>query len=565
MQVSKNTSVVPPQGDPITPQKKKNASRIRAKRIRSGIIALVVVGAMAVGGYYLKNFLNATEEVNSTLYSQPVGFGSIVSTVEGNGMARAKETAAITLPQKGIVEEVFVYSGDIVMAGQPLYTIVSPEAQDAVTAAQEDLNDLYTDMAELIEQSNNLTVTAPFAGKLVDIVNFQTDDELTEGTTVCTLVNDRQLKLSLYFSYAYENDISKNQNITISIPAVMGTYTGKVEQVNKVSYISPQGGVYFQVVAVFDNPGTLTADMAASAYLTAADGFAIYPYEGGKLEYYEIREVRTQAGGPVLSQNQLVYSNVEAGEGLLTMGSNTINDDIRAKQGEIDTATEALVEAQSALGNFNAVAPIDGRITSTSGLLMEGGEISAGETTVVISNTTNMLVEITVDDRNISFVKPGMAVELSDWNGNSFLGTVTSIDTGSAEMGMGMTSYPVSLSVENYSGALIDGTWLDYSFVTSQSDDCVQVPMQSVKYVSDENGDTYTVVFIRADQKPDNAVTLDIAEPMPGETPQYPSEADGYYPVSVETGLSDNYNVEITSGLNGDEEVFISYIVEQSW
>ncbi len=550
---------------PISTQKKKDKSRIRAKRIRSAILTLAIMGGMAAGGYYLYNFLNTTEEVSSTLYSEPAGFGSIESTVSGSGMARAKETAAITLPQNGLVEEVFVMSGDIVMAGQPLYTIVSPEAQEAVAAAQEELDKLNAQMTDLMAKGNQLTTRAPFAGKLVDISQYQVDDIISEGTTICTLVNDKQLKLSLYYSYAYENDIKVGQQATVSIPAVMGTYNGTVEQVNKVSYISPQGGVYFHVVIVFDNPGTLTAEMVASAFLSDKNGSPIYPYESGTVDYYEIREIRTEASGPMVSHNDLVYSNISAGEVLMIQGSATIDSDIAAKQVEIDLASQSLADAQASLGNFNAVAPIDGRITSTSSLLIPGGEIKAGETTVVISNTTNMQVDITVDDRNISFVKPGMYVELSDWNGNVFMGTVGSIDTANAEMGMGMTSYPVSLSVENFSGALMDGTWLEYSFVANQSEACIQVPMQAVKYVSDENGDTYTVVFVKADEKPENTVDLELPETLPGEKPQYPTQEEGYYPLPVEAGLSDNYNVEIKSGLNGDEEVFVSYIVEQAW
>ena len=35
--------------------------------------------------------------------------------------------------------------------------------------------------------------------------------------------------------------------------------------------------------------------------------------------------------------------------------------------------------------------------------------------------------------------------------------------------------------------------------------------------------------------------------------------------VKVETGLNDDYNVEIKSGLNGDEEVFVNYLVESAY
>ena len=218
------------------------------------------------------------------------------------------------------------------------------------------------------------------------------------------------------------------------------------------------------------------------------------------------------------------------------------------------------MEAQKALSNFNATAPIDGTVTSCT--LTPGAEVKSGETVITISNNTNMVVEITVDDRNISFVQPGMTVDLTDYNGNTFLGTVSSIDMSIGDNSAnGMTSYPVTLDVDNSAGTLLAGMWLDYSFVASQSNDCIVVPMQAVKYVSAEDGSTYTVIFIRSDEKPENAVDLDIPETEPGQTPSYPSPEDGFYAVPVTTGLSDNYNVEIKDGLQGGEEVFVNYYV----
>ena len=375
---------------------------------------------------------------------------------------------------------------------------------------------------------------------------------------MATLVNDKKLKLSLYFSYAYENEIKVGQSVEVSIPAVMRTFTGSVEKINKVSYISPEGAVHFEAVIVFDNPGTLTAGMDASAVLTAKDGTQIYPYQNGKTEFYETRTITAKASGPVSGKGNLLnYANVSAGEALLYLGSSTIDSDIRAKQEEISNAQDKLAEAQKGLDNFNAVSPIDGTVTSCT--LVEGEDVKSGDTVITISNTSVMVVEITVDDRNISFVQPGMSVNLTDWNNNTYMGTVTSINMAGATSQNGITNYPVTLTVDNYGGSLISGMWLDYSFVASQSNDCMMVPMQSVKYVSDANGDTYSVVFIQADSKPDNTVELDIPETQPGEMPSYPTEADGYNPVPVETGLSDTYNIEITSGLNGDETVFVQY------
>ena len=557
------TEAPAPAAPPARPSGTSNQKKKQRKKVRNTIIALVVLAVLAVGGFFLYRFLTAKEAVNSQIQTQPAQISSIQSMVQGSGNAKAKDTAAITLTQGGTVQEVFVTAGDTVTEGQPLYTIRSQAAEDEVTAAQEKVSNLQKDMADLHKALNNLTVRAPFAGKLIEVSEFETGSTVSSGASVATLVNDKKLKLSLYFSYAYENDIYVGQSVSVSIPAVMDSFTGSVEQVNKVHYITPEGADHFEVVVAFDNPSTLTEGMTASAALTAANGTPIYPYENGATKYYETRKIVTEAGGPLLSANLLCYSNVSAGQVLLSMGSDTIDSDIRAKQKEIDDAMEKLTEAQKALNNFNAVAPIDGTVTTCT--LAEGAEVKSGDTVIIISNTTTMLVNITVDDRNISFVKPGMTVDLTDWNGNVFTGTVSSINTGSAEAGQGMTSFPVTLTVDNYDGSLLEGVWLDYSFVASQSDDCIVVPMQSVKYVSDENGETASVVFIKADSKPENTVAIDIPPTEPGATPLYPSESEGFYPVPVTTGLSDNYNVEIKEGLTGDEEVFVNYYVEQAW
>ena len=557
--VPQSAPAASPASPPGRPKPKFNK-----RKVRQAAIAGAVVVALAAGGFLLYRFLTKQDSASSEIQTQPVQYGTIQSKVTGSGNAKAKESAAITLTAGGTVQEVFVSPGDTVTAGQPLYTIFSQEAQDQVTQAQTQVDNLNKEMSALLEDANNLTVRAPFAGKLINVKEFQPDQEVAKETAVATLVNDKRLKLSLYFSYAYENQIHTGQSVQVSIPTVMGTYTGTVEKINKVRFISPEGAVHFEVVIAFQNPGTLTAGMDASATLTASDGSAIYPYENGKTEYYETREIVTKAAGPVVSQGNLMdYADVSAGEALLTLGSSTINETIMSKQKEIDEAQKKLADAQKGLADFNAVSPIDGSVTSCT--LTPGAEVKSGDTVVTISNTTNMVVDITVDDRNIAFVQPGLTVELSDWNGNTFIGTVTAINMGAAESQNGMTNYPVTLTVDNQDGSLLAGMYLDYSFVASQSDDCMMVPMQSVKNIPGEDGSTDSVVFIRADKRPENAVDLEIPEPEPGQPPMYPSPEDGFYPVKVETGLNDDYNVEIKSGLNGDEEVFVNYLVESAY
>lgn len=545
---------------PVQPVKAKKPRRSGRKKIIRRIITLVIVVALLAGvGMVLYRFLLGGSEQVGEIFSQPAYIGTIESRVSGSGVAKAGDSAAITLTQSGTVQEVFVTSGQQVMAGQPLYTIFSQAAQDQVSAAREKVEKLQQELAELEGLKGELTVRAPFAGKLIDVQRFSIGQQVPAGATVATLVNDRQLRLSLYFSYAYENDIYVGQSVRVSVPVVMNNFEGRVEQINRVSYISPEGAIHFEVVILFDNPGTLTEGMAAAALLSAEDGTQIYPYSDGMLEYSEVRTISAGTSGPVLRTGTLLnYANVDAGEALLYLDTSTLDSEIRAKQAEIDAAQLTLEEAESALADFDAVSPIDGTVISCT--LTENAEVRGGDTVIIIANNTTMLVTINVDDRNISYVKPGSTVELT-WNGMTYFGTVSSIDMGGAQSGSGMTNYPVTLTVENYDGSLMDGAWLQYSFVTNQSSDCVLVPSSSVQYFSDKDGNRQCVVFVRRDERPDDVPELELPTVEQGQKRRFPTEEEGFYPVIITTGISDAQSVEITSGVEPGDEVFVNYTV----
>ena len=551
----------PPPRRPARAGKKKMIKRLVALAVTAAIVAGVCFGV-----WYL--VFRDTSTVGEPLTSI-AEIGTIQSTVEGYGTAVPKESASITLNAAGTVQEVYVTVGQQVFAGDPLYTIDSQEARDKLQQAQDNLNGLMEDMADLQEELANLTVRAPFAGKLQEVEEFQPDQEVGKNQKVAVLVNDRKLKLSLYFSYAYDGQITPGQSVQVTIPAVMREFTGTVEKVNRVSYISPEGAVHFEAVIVFDNPGTLTAGMDASAVLTAPDGSAIYPYENGKTEFYETRTVETKAGGPVVSiGNLLNYASVEAGEALLTLGSSSIDADIRAKQEEIATAQEELLAAQEGVSNFNAVSPIDGVVFSCA--LQPGQEVKQGDTVITISNTTTMLVDITVDNRNIGFIQAGMTMELTDQaTGTPCIGTVTTVAM-QGEVGSGMTTYPVQLEVDNSMGVLTSGSWLNYKLVTSESPECVMVPNQCVKRDTAVNGDIYTVVFVKTDVRPENAIDLPEEDPameggMVDPQNKMPTPEEGFWPVPVTTGISDTYNAEIKEGIEAGTEVFTNRETNESY
>ena len=81
------------------------------------------------------------------------------------------------------------------------------------------------------------------------------------------------------------------------------------------------------------------------------------------------------------------------------------------------------------------------------------------------------------------------------------------------------------------------------------------LPIQAVRTVGLEDGSMATVVYVKGD-KPENAVEVPFVDE------QIP---DGFWPVPVETGISDTYNVEIKSGVEADTEVFTQLQTSDVW
>ena len=467
----------PPSAAPTGPRKKKRKSKL--KLVVGLLVTVAVIAAVAVALWYFV-FRQEDTEMGEAM-TDTVQVGSIQVKVEGSGMAKANKSATVT-PGSGTVLELYVKEGDQVTEGQPLYRMDDTAAREAVNTAQEAVNECQKQIQAVQEKIAELTIKAPHAGNLREVANLKPGDMVNEGDTIATIVNDTKLRISLYYSYAYEKDIKVGQTAQISIPAIMDTRTGTVEKINKVRFVSPEGATHFEVVFVMDNPGTLTEGMEASAGLTAADGTPIYPYQNGKLEFYETTVVKAKASGPVEQFGLMDYADVKAGQVLAQLGSKTANEEISTKEEALKAAQEKLKEATDELSKYNAVSPIAGTVLSCS--LTEGAVAESGQG-ISIADTSQMTVEISVDERNAQYVKVGMMVDLDQY-GTPYMGVVESVSlTASGENGV--ASIPAVVRVDNFDGSMIPGTYVNYSFVASQADNCLTVPVAAVQYVTFDN------------------------------------------------------------------------------
>lgn len=567
-------------------QKKEGAP---AKGLPRRILPLALAAAvLAAGGFGAVRLLGGGgggEQIVTDLVTRD----TIQSTVKGSGAASARESVSLNPPVSATVLALHVKEGDRVEKGTVLYELDPAEAQKAteeakkslteaekgvtaaaerLQAAQKQLSETEEEYQKLLASKADLTVTAPFDGKLVEAASLLPDAEITAGQKIATLVSSNRLKLSLYYSYAYLDQLRVGQEAAVSIPAVMASVPGKISEINKVEFVTPEGSKCFEVVVALDNPGTLTEGMAASAGLTVG-GQAVYPYQNGKLAYQETREVTAKVPGPLKTSFLHNHAPVKKGQAILVLGPDELDKQLEEKRESVTSARESVDSARTAVesaqetltsardkvkkaleqeADMAVKAPITGTVLTC--LLEQGEKADAGQLGILLADTSVMRIDIQVDERNVSRVKTGMTCTITQTGlggeENTFEGTVESVSlTGKSENGVSF--FPAVVKVDNGDGAMLNGMSIEYELVLAQSEDCLVVPAQAVQYT--EQG---SCLFVKADRRPDNAVDL-------GDGVEIPR---GFYAVPVETGLSNSAQVEIKSGVEEGMEVFTQKLVE---
>ncbi len=527
------------------PKKKKRNEKKLVRRI----VALVIVAALIAGFFWWRKQHTkqdgAGEAITETVYR-----GSITSVVRGSGAAVAKNSASITLLSDGQVMEVYVSEGDYVNAGDRLYSIDSEVAVDAVAKAEKKVRAAQKDLSDVTGAAREMSVRADYAGILMDTRDCPVGETVPGGTTIATLVDNTRLLLPLYFSYAYESDIFVGQSAAVSIPATMAQLNGTVHEIHKVQRVSDEGGLLFEVDIAVDNPGTLTEKMAATAALNVG-GETVYAYEPGEFKWFRTKSLTTESSSISYKCAWTMlrdYMPVKAGQSVLSLVAESTEDDVADYELALDQAKEALEKAQSNLDALNGVAPIDGTVLSLG--ITAGEEAKSGTVAVSIADTSTMIVNTQIDEMNVSYAHAGMPVDVSLWGETQLFGVIESVSlTATAENGV--ARFPMVISVDNSDGALLSGAYVDYSFTASNSEDCLVVPIQCVKSAQTTDGESCKLLFVQGEGGEDAFENLTIS---PSDVPA------GFYPVVVETGISDSYNVEILSGVDEGEIVYAGVV-----
>lgn len=372
-------------------------------------------------------------------------------------------------------------------------------------------------------------------------------DTIQNGSQIAEIYDNRTMVIELPFNASQVDQSLVGKKAEITLTDSFETLTGKVTKVNKVDEVLAGNRLVNKVTIEVKNPGGLTSDSVATGkigdiYSSEEGKFApltqsvIMADRIGKIQHLHIEEGSVVKVGDVILtlEQEAVEDQLEPYKNKLEAAEDAMEnakDSMEAAADDIDDAKKSLDDILETKEEYSITAPTSGQIVSKKALA--GDTIASRSMLCTIYDLSAAKFEMYVDELDVMDVKAGQQVKITAdaFEGIEFEGIVTNVSLESSSSG-GVTQYPVTVRI-NERGNLLPGMNVTGEIIIERKENVIAVPSEALM-----RGDVVYVV--------DPSVT----EPR-GEVPA------GFREVAVETGLTDGDFIEIKSGLNGDEEVYV--------
>lgn len=521
----------------------KNKKMRRRKLIRNVVIAIVVIAVILVVAVVMlrrnveRRFAAAAAEVQA----YTVTTGTINTTVSGSGVLTEVDLEQIAVPEGVEVNEVEVEVGDVVRKGDLLATVDMATVMTALSDLQEKMDELDDDINAAKGETVNSTITAGLTGRVKIIYGEKGMD-----VSSCMAEHGALAVLSLdgYMAADLETDqLSKGDTVTV-IRADGKTLPGKVE--------SAVGGK--ATVLVSDNGPRYDEEIT----VTLEDGTEV-----GKGKLYIHNPVAvTGYAGTINSVSARENASVSAWSGLFSLKDTSFSANYDTLLRERSDMEETLMELLTLYRDGALLAPMDGIIssiqfeeeesTSSTSSAAASASVSSAYASYLATATTasapaaqteevegtavlklypdiSMSVTISIDETDILALKEGQKaeVEVSSVSEELFAGTVTEISKV-ADTSTGVTQYSAEVTLDKAPGMLAGMTA------------SVDVSIEGVE----------NALIIPVDALHQTSATHYVYTAYDEETKQYGGM------VEVTTGMQNDNDVEILSGLNQGDVVY---------
>ena len=532
------------------------------KRFRNLVLSFMTVSIMLVGCGGSEE-APPVEETKTAVEAKVAQSASIKSELVYAGQVKPNETVNVTSKISGQVSNVNFDVGDVVKAGDVMFTLDPKDIQDQIKQLNAQLNvsdaavssartnlahasgaqsetqelSLKTAVENAKEAKENAQVQLKNAdvaiknaqtnieGSKTGIKNAQNSIETSKISLESAEIGLESSKLSLdnakigvdNAKATLDNVTEKYENMKVLYSA--GTVTKNDFDAAELAYTQAQKG-YEQAQKSYEQ--------AQKAYEQTQNGLeqSQQAYEQTQNALEQAQNSKSQAEIGIkqaetaynqAKDNHDIYVNKTTGENRET-AQDGVNSAVASRQ-SVQTQINIL---QSTLKDTSVKAPISGVITTKN--ISKTNMVSAQSAPFVIVDMSKVTVDVNVSEKIINVVKQGDVVDVTipTIGDTDIKGVIKSI-TPSADQ---TNTYPVKIEINNANGIIKPGMFAEIHFVESIKFDTIVVPRNTVLESAESK-----YVYVLENNK---AVRRD-----------------------VETGIDNGNEVEIVSGVSFGETIIV--------
>ena len=495
------------------------------KRIAAGAVVVVVAAVLFLPKNQAKP---ASGSVNYTQVNPQRR--EITNVFSDSGTIMAANTYEVKPLVRGTVLTADFEEGDVVEAGDVLYTIDSSDAANSVERAQISANQAERNYEDAV---NAGYVRSDIGGTVVAI-KVAPGDAVTAGQEVATIRDDGSVLLTLNFPAVDAASFVPGQTAQVTLDGTYETLTGTIRSVSGADTLSDGNMLVRSVVIAVPNSGSLTSAQAATASVGGVSALG-----SARFSYQKEQVLTAASSGTVAALCVQPGAVVGAGSNIIQLTSDNLERQVEQAADNLRSAQLSVEDAENTLDNYTITAPISGTIIQKNVQAGEtvGNDSAATATTpmCIIHDLRYLEMTLNVDELQILSMKEGQDVRITAdaIPDKTFEGVVTNVSSAGTTTS-GTTTYPVTIRIDDY-GELLPGMNATAEIEVASADNALSIPNAAV---------------IRG-----NYVLVTADSPSAANADPSMTAPEGYVYVKVETGISDNDYIQITSGLTEEDTV----------
>lgn len=523
--------------------------KIKTYAIAHKIISAVVVVIILFGGYTVYGKLTSTtgeiQYITTTVQK-----GTIVSSVTASGQVESSNQIDLKADVSGTITYVGVKAGDVVSRGKTLFSIDNKDALKSIRDAELNLESAKIAFEKFQIQNSNENMNADLSKAYEDGFNTISSvfldlpgimSGLNDMFFKSTISTNGQWNVDWYEGQVNTEDIDKvkiyKQKFIDSYNLALKAYNENFDSYKTVSRSSDNTTIENIISKTYETNKLISdAIKNANNYLDFINSSII--------KYNSTTTTPTILTTHKASLNTYTSKTNGFLTSLLSTKTNIKNYKDAFTNGDLDTQTQllslkqkenSLQDLKDKLSDYYVSAPFSGTIAS---MVAKVGDTASGTLGSIITN--QKIATLSMNEVDVSKIKLGQkaTITFDAIDSLSMTGSVAEIDTIGA-VSQGVVSYSVKIAFDTDNEKVKPGMSVSASIITDSKTDVLTVPSSTIKTSSNTK---YVLMFDTPLAVPTNSSQGTPSTLTPNK-------------ITIETGISDDTNTEIISGLKEGDQI----------